>query len=55
MSIGGFITLFEVGVVIVLGLELPVFSANHLFIFLIQDDENGLILFMGKVADPNAE
>jgi len=30
----------------------PVFNANHPFIFLIQDDETGNILFMGKVVDP---
>jgi serine protease inhibitor len=30
----------------------PVFMADHPFIFLIQDDETGNILFMGKVVDP---
>ncbi len=30
----------------------PVFRADHPFIFLIQDDETGNILFMGKVVDP---
>ncbi len=30
----------------------PAFKADHPFIFLIQDDETGNILFMGKVADP---
>jgi len=31
---------------------IPVFKADHPFIFLIQDDETGNILFMGKVVDP---
>jgi len=31
---------------------IPVFNADHPFIFLIQDDETQNILFMGKVADP---
>jgi serpin B len=30
----------------------PVFLADHPFMFLIQDDETGNILFMGKVVDP---
>ena len=30
----------------------PRFVADHPFIFLIQDDESGAILFMGKVTDP---
>jgi serpin B len=30
----------------------PLFNANHPFVFLIQDDKTGNILFMGKVADP---
>jgi serpin B len=31
---------------------IPVFRADHPFIFFIQDNETGAILFMGKVADP---
>lgn len=30
----------------------PVFRADHPFVFLIQDDKTGLILFIGKVVDP---
>ncbi|WP_460007745.1 serpin family protein, partial [Methanogenium cariaci] len=32
----------------------PVFRADHPFIFLITDDETGNLLFMGRVADPMA-
>lgn len=32
----------------------PSFIADHPFIFIIQDDESGAILFMGKVTDPTA-
>jgi serpin B len=35
-----------------LGHEPPVFRADHPFVFLIQDNETGLILFMGKISDP---
>ncbi len=30
----------------------PTFMADHPFIFVIQDDESGTILFMGKISDP---
>ena len=39
------------GLVMMGGLP-PTFNADHPFIFLIQDDMTGNILFMGKVADP---
>ncbi|MDA7940493.1 MAG: serpin family protein [Nitrosopumilus sp.] len=32
----------------------PVFIADHPFIFAIQDDETGALLFMGRVMDPTA-
>lgn len=32
----------------------PTFIADHPFIFAIQDDETGNILFMGKITDPSA-
>ncbi|HQC12334.1 MAG: serpin family protein [Methanoregulaceae archaeon] len=32
--------------------EIPFFRADHPFIFLVQDDETGNILFMGRVMDP---
>ena len=32
----------------------PSFMADHPFVFIIQDKETGVILFMGKVVDPTA-
>jgi serpin B len=32
----------------------PVFRADHPFVFLIQDFETGTVLFMGRVTDPTA-
>jgi len=32
----------------------PVFRANHPFIFIIRDDERGAILFMGRVVNPTS-
>ncbi|MBP1929504.1 serpin B [Methanolinea mesophila] len=34
--------------------QVPVFLADHPFVFLIQDDETGNILFIGRVANPVA-
>jgi serpin B len=36
------------------GPPIPVFRADHPFLFLIQDDETGLILFMGRVEHPES-
>ena len=33
---------------------IPVFRADHPFIFIIQDDETGSILFMGRVVNPTS-
>ncbi len=32
----------------------PHFLADHPFMFIIQDDESGAVLFMGRVSDPTA-
>jgi serpin B len=34
-------------------IPVPVFHADHPFIFIIQDNETGNILFMGRVNNPN--
>jgi serpin B len=47
-------TVVTVGITSVGPMEPKVFRADHPFIFLIQDMENGEILFFGKVADPTA-
>ena len=31
---------------------MPVFRADHPFIFMILDEETGCILFMGRISDP---
>ena len=33
--------------------EIASFVADHPFLFAIQDDESGMILFMGRVSDPS--
>ncbi|MDI6719600.1 MAG: serpin family protein [Methanomicrobiales archaeon] len=34
--------------------QIPVFRADHPFLFLIQENESGAILFIGRVADPGS-
>lgn len=34
---------------------IPVFLADHPFLFMIQDKRTGLILFIGRVSDPGEE
>ncbi len=36
-------------------IEIPVFRADHPFIFIIQERETGNILFMGRVSDPSKD
>ena len=36
------------------GPKTPVFRADHPFIFMITDEETGLILFLGRLSDPGA-
>ncbi len=48
-------TVVIVGITSVEPTEPKVFRADHPFIFIIQDKENGEILFLGKVQDPTAE
>jgi len=35
--------------------EIPIFRADHPFLFLIVDDETGCILFLGRLSDPSQE
>ncbi|MDD8020299.1 MAG: serpin family protein, partial [Acidobacteriota bacterium] len=37
-----------------MALQKIIFEANHPFIFIIQDNATGNILFMGRVTDPSA-
>jgi serpin B len=37
------------------GAEIPEFRADHPFLFLVRENETGLILFMGRVVDPSAK
>jgi serpin B len=40
---------------IMMGPRTPVFRADHPFIFMIQDEETGCILFLGRVSDPGTQ
>jgi len=35
------------------GPRIPIFRADHPFIFIIQESETGNILFLGRVSDPS--
>ena len=43
-----------IGVVLTSYTPPAVFQADRPFVFLIQDDASGLVLFMGRLADPTA-
>jgi serpin B len=43
-----------VGLTAVMPSQIPVFRANHPFLFLIRDNKTGSILFIGRVMNPSA-
>ena len=43
----------SVGITSVMPQQTPVFRADHPFIFVIQDKDNGNILFFGRVSNPS--